>query len=412
MYRENPGRAVFIVGEIGQPLVDRLTPRILELRSESADPITAYIDSLGGSIFHARLILNLLTAPTQDGRSCPVVTVVTGTAASAAADILAAGSYSIAYRHALIHYHGVRTSLGDITHESASTLAESLRRSNEGFALELAGRVLNRFFFVYAQLKSKFAAHREAEKDASDVECLAHCMTDQLSGPTSLLEVALGKHQRLNRLLTYYKDQLAARRAAFVRPAEKEAFLLQCLVAWELRENTEQGWRFDTEGLNAIREDFVLLADFEDGQHMQNLERKIREWGALLLDPELQEDYEALQSNEREQYLLEKTRDKFKAVWHFLVSLCRALQQGENRLTPEEAYWLGLVDEVPGTALPSVREMIEKFRRDEQEAKAKKGDGGKVRSIAASAKKFKGQPKRKIPIAKDSRSTKRPAAKQ
>jgi ATP-dependent protease ClpP protease subunit len=111
-FRENPKRAIFVAGEINQAMIERLTPAILNLRDEGAEPITLYIDSFGGSTFHARLLINLVTSPNQDGRQCRMITVVTGTAASAAADILAAGDYAIAYPHAIIHYHGVRTSLG------------------------------------------------------------------------------------------------------------------------------------------------------------------------------------------------------------------------------------------------------------------------------------------------------------
>ena len=32
----------------------------------------------------------------------------------------------------------------------------------------------------------------------------------------------------------------------------------------------------------------------------------------------------------------------------FFAALCHALQQGENELTAEDAYWLGLIDEVVG----------------------------------------------------------------
>ena len=46
-------------------------------------------------------------------------------------------------------------------------------------------------------------------------------------------------------------------------------------------------------------------------------------------------------------------------LWYFVVALCRLLQQGENRLTAVDAYWLGLVDEVVGARLPSLRLIAE-----------------------------------------------------
>jgi len=107
-YRENAGRAVYVTGSIDQKLVDGLTPTINSLRHSSSDPITLYIDSRGGTIHCAEVIRRLITAPNQDGAHCRLITVVTGLAASAAADLLALGDYAIAYPHAHILYHGSR----------------------------------------------------------------------------------------------------------------------------------------------------------------------------------------------------------------------------------------------------------------------------------------------------------------
>jgi ATP-dependent protease ClpP protease subunit len=359
--RENSARSIFVTGEINQSMVDRLTPEIVKLRNESIDPVTVYIDSLGGSTFHARLILNLLTGPNQDGKRGRIVTVVTGMAASSAADILAAGDYSIAYRHATIHYHGVRTSLGDITHESASSLVEILKQSNEGYALELANRVKRRFFFVYTQLASEFRKNEADCAQKSDVECLTEAMSNKLGAGAKILDLALTKLQRINSLLEAYGKHLEEHQQEFSRPADKEAFLLKFLVDWELKENDSTSWRFGPKGLTAIREDFVLLSDFEDGQHMRDLESEMKEWGQFLLDDKQRKEYEKLQGEDALEYLKAHKQESFRAIWHFLVSVCRALQQGENRLPPTDAYWLGLVDEIPGSGLANLREMIESF---------------------------------------------------
>ncbi|RSL18710.1 ClpP protease-like protein [Edaphobacter aggregans] len=359
-YRENPNRAIFITGEINQAMVDRLTPQIIQLQRADNEPITVYIDSPGGSTYHAGLLLQLLKNRDQDGLSVRIITVVTGLAASAAADILAAGDYAIAYRHAIIHFHGVRTSRGDaITHESASSLAEALRQTNESYALELAQEVLGRFMFIYMQLSSEFESVREEKHAASDVECLAESITAKLGGISSLLTLAVDKHKQLCDLLEHYSQELEAQVETFSRPALKEAFLLKFLIHWELGRNQEQDWRFRSDGLNAIREDFVLLADYEDGTHMSNLDQLTKRWGVFLLDGAQRLVYDGLPTVDRPNYIHQQTKDRFRHVWHFLVSVCRALQQGENRLTATNAYWLGLIDEVPGTKLATIREMLE-----------------------------------------------------
>lgn len=70
-------------------MVDSLTPQIILLKSQSADPITTYIDSPGGTVVFMERILGLLTSPDQDlNESCTLITVVTGRVASAGAEML------------------------------------------------------------------------------------------------------------------------------------------------------------------------------------------------------------------------------------------------------------------------------------------------------------------------------------
>src|ERR1700744_1629942 len=107
-YRENPNRAVYVTGKIDQDLVDKITPRINELRLESADPITVYIDSVGGQILLAETIRQHIIAPNPDGKRCRLITVVTSRAASAAADFFALGDYAIIYPYGDLVYHGSR----------------------------------------------------------------------------------------------------------------------------------------------------------------------------------------------------------------------------------------------------------------------------------------------------------------
>ncbi len=64
-------------------------------------------------------------------------------------------------------------------------------------------------------------------------------------------------------------------------------------------------------------------------------------------------------------------RDSFqKARPH---SLCKRLQQSENILSAEDAYWHGIVDEVLGSQLPCVREVTE-YTPAEEQTKEKPND--------------------------------------
>src|SRR6516162_8587750 len=92
-YRENFARSLFLTGKITQEVAYALTPRIKELRAAGGDPIALCVDSAGGSSAVAEGIRFLIKAPDQDGRRCRLITVVIGTAASAAAELLALGDY-------------------------------------------------------------------------------------------------------------------------------------------------------------------------------------------------------------------------------------------------------------------------------------------------------------------------------
>ena len=65
----------------------------------------------------------------------------------------------------------------------------------------------------------------------------------------------------------------------------------------------------------------------------------------------------------RTEKLVEKVEPILEPVWSFFIALCHALQDGENELTGRDAYWLGLVDEVVGESLMSLRTIME-FRPD------------------------------------------------
>jgi len=160
-YRENRKRAIHVVGQINEELLRRLTPQINELRCASCEPITVYIDSVGGDIEVAERLRGLLTAPTPRGESCRLVTVVTERAASAAADLLALGEYAIASPYSNILYHGIRQRPEDpITYELATSIASSIKKENELFAQRLAIKVFPRIIFRASHLNQWLNEYR------------------------------------------------------------------------------------------------------------------------------------------------------------------------------------------------------------------------------------------------------------
>src|SRR5688500_5078364 len=101
----NWDRAIHIDEVINEQLVRKLTPVILKLRQESNEPITVAINSPGGSLASLDTILGLLQGPTQFSNTCSIITVVTNKAYSAAANLLALGSYSLALQHSNVLFH-------------------------------------------------------------------------------------------------------------------------------------------------------------------------------------------------------------------------------------------------------------------------------------------------------------------
>lgn len=364
LFRENFQRCFHVSGEINQATLDRLTPEIQRLRGQSGDPITVFIDCPGGSTWHAEALLRLLKTQTQDGVSCRIITVVTTLAASAAADILAAGDYAIAYPAAIILYHGIRQRTSQaVTTETASQLVETLRKSNEDFALQLANRCIDRFCFNYVGLRGEFGTVRQKQGDQnlSDIDCLALSLQERMPRLSRVPKEAL-RRQTLNAALTNFVDQKLSARVEITpetRSAEVEAAILQAIVQYELDTHPDVDWTLSSGGMRRIQEDFTLLREYHSPEHDAKLATLIDQYGIFILTQEERQRYDNLAQADKPDWLSRATLERVRALWYFYVSICRLLQEGENYMTPAEAYWLGLVDEVIGSSLPSVRTILE-----------------------------------------------------
>lgn len=371
-FRENPKRAVYILGGIDQQQVYRITPEILRLRSECSDPITVYIDSYGGETLCAEDIRSLLYAPDQDARVCRIITVVTVAAASAAADLLALGDYAIAYHNSWILYHGTRqTSQVALTTEKAESLAKSLKQSNEQFALRLARKAFRRCVFHYGnvagefeELKKNLAAADVTNKDTSELACFAVALARRLT-PGNLQSVPITAFKR--QLAIVQLNDFIFSKATFKSEdpmAAKQAEVLKLILDYELnRKQNEKDWLLSTGGLLEVEDDFNLFNDYFLGEYRNYLALLIPELGDLFLnDAELQE-WKAMakaEESQRDTWLKEKVEARIHPLWYFVVCLFRLLQQGEFNLTARDAYWLGIVDEVIGALdLPTQRLILE-----------------------------------------------------
>jgi ATP-dependent protease ClpP protease subunit len=381
-FRPNPSRAIYIQGVIEPRLVAELTPQIIKLTNESREPITVYIDSKGGSVASAELLLRLLTASNQDmAPPCWLITVVTSWAASAAADLLSSGNYAIAYPESTILYHGVRSSFNDpLTVEVASYLAESLKLSNDRYAMALARKSEWRFMYRFMTMRSEFDTFRTKSKQAgmSDLDCFLALTGEKLSkNAKKIVEQAKSRHQRYSALLTHVlKFAMRSKRVSTgTRAAENESVIIRGIITFELKSNKDNpGWTFGDGGLSRLSDDFFLLKEYLESAQSEQFRSICERWSPFVLSKSELDQLEAMPADEKAAQRLAIVQPHFQPLWSFFVALCHALQEGENELTATDAFWLGLLDEIIGTQdLPLLR-YLQEFQADPEPAQLQDGE--------------------------------------
>jgi hypothetical protein len=163
----------------------------------------------------------------------------------------------------------------------------------------------------------------------------------------SQLSLSVGKH------ISKFKRQLSE--------AEFEVEIFKAILKQKLKAHKKELWMLSGTGLQESNNDFTLLYDFHFGSQKRDLARLDRIFGPLFLTPAEKAEYDAqnVSDDEKTKWLCQKAEPKLQPLWYFMVSMCRLLQESDYSLNPTEAYWMGLVDEVPGSGLPSEREFIE-----------------------------------------------------
>lgn len=131
----NPQRALVIGGEIHLGLIEKLLLDIHRFKADSREPITLYIHSPGGQLEAADQLLALIRSGEN---SCPIVSVATTFAASAAALILSQSDYAWAYPNCGLLYHGPRLNAAELTRERADDIHKSLDSKANDLARTLA----------------------------------------------------------------------------------------------------------------------------------------------------------------------------------------------------------------------------------------------------------------------------------
>ena len=108
-----------------------------------------------------------------------------------------------------------------------------------------------------------------------------------------------------------------------------------------------------------VSDDFFLLNEYI-GQHQNaRIEEFCEEWKEFVLKDADKAAIDALPEDQRKGARVAKLTPVLLPLWLFFGSICHVLQEEENPLTPTDAFWLGLVDEVAGVDLPTLRKIAE-----------------------------------------------------
>lgn len=126
-------RELYLTGEITQQLVQDLITKIRYLNKVSAEPITLYINSCGGSVCDGFALCDVILSSQS-----PIMGYVQGSCMSMAVAVLASCVDRVAGRYAQFMVHSVRAEFGEMDQTDMICQANYINRLNEQVAYLLA----------------------------------------------------------------------------------------------------------------------------------------------------------------------------------------------------------------------------------------------------------------------------------
>ena len=140
-----------------------------------------------------------------------------------------------------------------------------------------------------------------------------------------------------------------------------EALLLKCILDHLVDDHKDdKDWSIRATGFEQIEEKFEILVDSHAPRHKEQIQRLTNRWGEFFLGPEEKTQFSTVPAENQGEWLLARVESKIRQVWFLYVSICRLLQESDNFLSAEDAYWVGLIDEIIGRSdLPSPRAFVE-----------------------------------------------------
>lgn len=360
-FRPSPERGVFINGVIDEQLVSVIAPSILDHR-KTPGPISVFINSRGGVIKSAQMIEGLLRTNGLDGEQRGYIAVAVGHAGSAAADILINADYALAYPTSDIHCHGSRyyTRQDDqVTVEAADLYARNLRWDNDIRASRLAEATYRRVLWLYTLMHSHVEKAR-GETGATDITSFVYFSKRHLSRAAGELATKACQMQNDISALSVYVFSRAKLHER-LSLSDMETRVLKRIIDFEARRHkSNPTWSFSAGGMEEIARDFKLLQDYRVSGNPV-FDDNAEEFGEYFLTP-VDREWLARQPGDEEasaKRRLERVKARMEPFWFYTLFLCRALMDRENPVAPLDAFWLGLIDEVVGEDLPTLRKAKE-----------------------------------------------------
>jgi hypothetical protein len=204
---------------------------------------------------------------------------------------------------------------------------------------------------------------------------------ETIADPESFIGTLRGKLSERHRELVddairRQNDVLEILKITGIKPEDtnppSEAQLLKAVIDFEVNKaGAAKKDSFSASELSAISDNFYQLRGLYHERYWINLLEIVRGRGQFFLQPDEEKEYQKIQGEEdRMKFLMNLIGPKLNPIWWFVVSLSRCLQTGEHTIGPIDAYWLGLVDEVIDSGLPSLREAAEIVEQQKAEPPA------------------------------------------
>jgi ATP-dependent protease ClpP protease subunit len=298
--RPNHSRSVEILGDFTDELAACLVTKIALFQSQGDDPITVFINSVGGSVRVLDILHGMLRSVDLERKSASFITVAVGDAASAAANLLCFGFYAYAYPHSIIHFHGVRTSELPEKLESATQTVKELQRINRQVSRKLARSVIARLIFRYQSLQTKFrpGRHRSTDGELAELRCFVDLVSEKVSDPTERLIAKTFKHVKNSRDLTrrIVAPIVFTKRFNIAALAADDSRVLKAVIKHELRQNKKLPWRIDEHGLSQIITDYFVIREYNLGDHTGLINTLLKAFGKLFLSAAQIKQYDKIKT--------------------------------------------------------------------------------------------------------------------